>query len=574
MSNSLSEAFESLTQPGAPYATTTALINGHEQTVFESPPQTLHDIFYSAVLGHADKDFLVYQGERWTFKEGYEEAARLALQLQQQFNVEVGDRVAIAMRNYPELVLTLMAASSIGAVPVPMNAWWTGPELEYALNDCSAKVLVADVERLERLETVIDQVKLETIAVRTDSTQFTRCHSYSQLIESAPSSTMPVADIDADSNGLILYTSGTTGHPKGALSTHRAVISALLNFECNVLANVIANAKNSLPADESKEKPAAQKEYQAAVLVPIPLFHVTGLHTQLLLSFRPGRKVVLMHKWDPEVAIDLIEKERINFFTGVPTMSQELIQSPSWKTRDVSSLKNVTSGGAARPTDHVRNFSEKAKGKTPGQGYGLTETNALGCLITGEDYLQRPNSVGKPSAPMVTVKIIDENGKTLPNKQKGEVCIRSASLIKEYWNKLEATQEAFKDGWFRTGDIGYLDDEGYVFLVDRAKDIIIRGGENIACTEVEEALYEHEAVCEVAVFAVPDERLGETVAAMVYLNEGTQANADELKAFAQERIAKFKVPEYVWFTDEKLQRGATGKILRREIRDAAVKQYL
>lgn len=565
MAYTLETAFAELLKEGSPYQTGTETIRGVESTIFSNAPNSLHDLYTTALTLHGDKDFLVYEDERWTHKEAYEDASRLAQQLKSEFGVEPGDRVAIAMRNYPELVLSLMAATSIGAVAVPMNAWWTSSELEYALNDCSAKVVVADVERLERLESILDKVPAKTIGVRTDASKFTNCRCIKEMLQAAPSAEMPAHDIHTDDNALILYTSGTTGHPKGALSSHRSIVSALLNFEVSVFARAMVSPTNSVGSDT---------KFPPATLIAVPLFHVTGLHTQVLLSFRIGRKVVLMYKWDPEKALELIERERVTMFTGVPTMGQELMNTPSWGKRDVSSLKDIASGGAPKPPEQIKQFAKKNPSGRPGQGYGLTETNAVGAVINGDDYITRPASVGQPTYPMVQARIVDEQGNELPTGERGEVCFKSVCLIKEYFNKPEATAKAIKDGWFNTGDIGYLDEEGFLFLVDRAKDLIIRGGENISCSEVEAALYEHPGIDEVAVFGVPDDRLGETVAAMVLLKPGTEVSSEELIAHAADRIAKFKVPQYVWFTDSQLTRGATGKILKREIKKAAIEKYL
>jgi len=301
---------------------------------------------------------------------------------------------------------------------------------------------------------------------------------------------------------------------------------------------------------------------------------VTGLIVQLFLSYRVARKVSLIYKWDPEVALDIIEKEKVTAFTGVPTMSRELIEHPSWDLRDTSSLKDLATGGAPRPAEQVKQFTKKASKIRPGQGYGLTETCGLGASINAEDYTARPTSVGKPSYPLVTMKIVDESGQSLPSGERGEICIKSSTVIKGYWNMPEATKKEFVGGWFFSGDIGYLDEEGYLFIVDRAKEIIIRGGENISCSEVESAIYEHPDVIEACVFGVPHDRLGEAVATMIYAQPGSSLADKSVREHLVDRLSKFKIPEHIWFTNEQLTRGATGKIQKRDIKAKAIEEYL
>jgi acyl-CoA synthetase (AMP-forming)/AMP-acid ligase II len=369
---------------------------------------------------------------------------------------------------------------------------------------------------------------------------------------------MPELPVGADANALILYTSGSTSHPKGVLSTHRAIIHALLGWECGA-----AIAAELFPG-------LVSPDVVPAMLLSVPLFHVAGLNVQLLSSFRQGRKLVGMYKWDPEAALRLIEQEKITAFNGVPTMSWELIQSPNFSKTDTSSLVSMGGGGSAMAPEHARQIDAKMPAGVAGTGYGMTETNGLGTTISGAALLERPRSCGRPTPPLVQVKIVGEAGTELPRGETGEIWIRGPMNFRAYWNKPEATASTLSDGWVHTGDVGHMDQEDYVFITDRAKDMVIRGGENIGCQEVEAAIYEHPAVSECAVFGLPDERWGETLAAVVMRKPGTRLHADEIKRHVATLLARFKVPESVRVQDEQLPRIASGKIYKRGLREQAV----
>jgi acyl-CoA synthetase (AMP-forming)/AMP-acid ligase II len=365
----------------------------------------------------------------------------------------------------------------------------------------------------------------------------------------------PSVEILPEDPALILYTSGTTGHPKGVLSTQRNVISAIGTWL------VLVSAINVLQGAAEQEP-----DNQIGILLAIPLFHVTGLHSMLLLSLVIGRKIVMMHKWDVDQALELIEAERITHFNGVPTMSMELMNHPRLSDFDLSSLVDVSSGGAARPAEQVAMLVERFPGATASQGYGLTETNAVGCVIGQDDYLLRPGSVGRPTAPLVELKIVNQDGSELPAGGVGEIWIRSPAVPMGYLNRPEATSATFTDGWCHTGDVGYIDADGFVYIVDRLKDIIIRGGENISCLEVEEALYSHPEIEEAAVFGLPDERLGEIVGAVVKTSEGVELDIDLVQKFLRERLAAFKIPVHLWCQGGQLPRIASGKIDKKKLR--------
>ena len=361
---------------------------------------------------------------------------------------------------------------------------------------------------------------------------------------------------DPNDTATIMYTSGSTGHPKGALLSHRGILSAIYSWM------LLGMASKEVEQKSDKN----ETTYPAAGLLTIPLFHCTGSHSAFLLSLIVGRKLVIMYKWDAEEALRLVEKERITYFNGVPTMSAELQAAAADSDRDTSSLKEIFSGGAARPPDQVAKIAGTFKKSTPGTGYGLTETNALGAVNTGAFYIANPTSTGRAVPAVTEFKIIGDAGQVLPTGDRGEVCIKSPANSLGYWNKPEATAEAFIEGWFHTGDVGFLDGEGFLTIVDRIKEIIIRGGENISCIEVEAGIYNHPAVEEAAVFGVPDERLGEAVATAIVLRDGHSLDAAELRTFLAEHLAGFKIPAHIWFRDEQLPRIASGKILKRELK--------
>ena len=510
------------------------------------------DLYERALRQHGDREFLVHGERRLTFAQLLQLAERVAGFLVQQ-GCAPGDRVAFAGQNSVEWVAVLVASTAAGMVAVPMNSWWTGKEMVYGLNDSGAKVLFADAERLRRITPDKEQLKTCRTLVSLEEPDFAR------LVRGAPvhklwnRATPPVA---VDEAAVLMYTSGTTANPKGVVLTHRGVAHAII---VNDLANLMLGMMNPAAA-------AAPK----SVLLTVPLFHVTGLHVVLLASFVMARKVVIMSKWNPEHALELVERERITTFTGVPTMVQQMLASPDLAKRDVSSLQAISAGGAPVPAGVAKKTSETFKTAAPGQGYGLTEINGVATVLSGPDYLARPTSYGSP-IPGVQVAVWAEGkDEPVPAGTPGRIMIRGVTLMREYWGQPQATAKAItKDGWFDSGDIGHLAEDGFLYISDRAKDIIIRGGENISCRAVEEAVYAaFPEISEVAAFGAPHEILGEHVALAVTMRAGAKApSLEALRTKLTKTLAAYELPTALAVFPDLLPRGATGKTVKRDIRD-------
>ena len=547
------QALATLTAAGEPYALESREIGGRQLKVFVNAPASLRALFSDT---RSDATFIVFGEERLTFAEAWDQAARIAHLLVHDFGVRKGDRVAISMRNYPEWITAFTAITSIGAIAVAMNAMWQAEELEYGLTDCGARVLFADQERLDRLAQCSRDLDVRVIAVRPTRTE---ASTLSELLKSLGDVPMPEAGIAPEDPATIFYTSGSTGHPKGVVASHRSILTALFSWELDLQAAALTAG---VAADVTATVAPA---WPPATLLAVPLFHATGSHAVYLQSYRAQRKLVAMYKWDPEIAAELIERERITSVIAPAAMTGDLVRVATATRRDLSSLVTVGGGGAPRAPEQVRQIGTSFGQAMPNTGWGMTETNAIGTGIGGEDYLLRPASSGRCSA-VLELKVVNEAGEELPAGERGELLVRGTSLFQGYWNRPEVNAEAFVDGWFRTGDVAYLDDEGYLFIVDRIKDLIIRGGENIGCGQVEAALLMHPDVHEAAVYAVPDERLGEEVGATVFASPDLDLAA--LRTFLSAHLARFEVPRYIRVTDAPLPRTASGKILKRQLRDA------
>jgi long-chain acyl-CoA synthetase len=561
---SLAEATAALTAPGQLFEMDEVEIRGIPTRVWKNAPRTLRTILEQS-RNHGDALFLVHEDERTTFEEHFRAAAHLATQLGERFGVAKGDRIAIAMRNYPEWATAFWAAAAAGAVIVPVNAWWTGPELAYALKDSGAKVLFADQERTARLEEHFDELPdlRQVIVARTAAELDTRHLRFEDVLGDLPhKAKLPDIDLDPEDDATIFYTSGTTGQPKGAVGSHR-------NICTNQLSLAFVNARNALRAKGAASPPGSGG--QNAYLLSVPFFHATGCHSVLVANTLFGGKLVIMYKWDPGRALELIERERVTTFGGVPAMVMQVLDHPDFDKRDLSSVRSVGYGGAPAPPDLVRRIKDHFPGGNPSNGYGLTETSSVTTMNAGDDYVRKPDSVGPP-VPVCDVKVVaDGFDEPLPLGEVGELWIKGPNVVRGYWNKPEATATTFTDGWLHSGDVARIDDEGFVYIVDRAKDMVIRGGENVYCVEVEAALYEHPAIADAAVIGIPHDVLGEEVGAVVQLRPGfPDVSEEDVRSFVAERLAAFKVPVRVWFRDEPLPRNPAGKILKRELREELV----
>lgn len=558
----LDEVVAGITAPGGALGVGTASVHGVTLPVFSAAPPTMREYMAMFFTVQGPKEFLVFGEERLTFAEMYAKAMKFAAMLQHRHGIAKGDRVGVAMRNYPEWVIAYCAIVHMGAVCIPMNAWWTAEEMGYGIADSGARLVIADEERARRLATLSRTASVITVRTSGEVANQLGFARAEDELAASPDAMWYLPELLPEDDCTIMYTSGSTGSPKGAVSTHRAQVSASMNYLVTGLALLELSAKSgAAPAD------------QQVMLLNVPLFHITGLVPVLLVSFAIGRKMIIMHKWDAGEALRLIEKERCTYFVGVPTMSLELMQHPDRHKYDLSSLVDIASGGAPRPPEHVDRLVKEFEGKHPVQGYGLTETNGVGAGNIRENYRNKPASTGRAAPPLMEIRIADGDGPVgdaLPAGTVGEVCLRSVCNCRGYWNKPEATAAAFVgDGWFRSGDLGYLDDEGYLFIVDRKKDIIIRGGENISCQEVESAIYVHPAVAEVSVFGLPDERLGEIVGAVVYAKPGEHLDPDALTDFLRAGLAAYKIPAKVWISTDQLPKLGSAKIDKVTLR----KQY-
>ena len=562
---SIAAAHALLTAPGAPFEMETITIRGVPTRAWKNAPPSLRAVVESA-RAHGERVFLVHEDERVSFEAFFRAVSAFAHELRGQ-GVAKGDRVAIVMRNLPEWPVAFYAAASLGAIVTPLNAWWTGPELEYGLTDSGAKVAVVDAERLERLaEHLCNCPDLKSVFVSrlVEEVADPRLVKLESIIgepatwSALPDQPLPAEEIFPEDDATIFYTSGTTGKPKGALASQR-------NINSNIMAAGCAAARSFLRRGETPPAPDPAAP-QRATLLSVPFFHATGCFAILNPSLLAGAKLAMMRRWDPVRAFELIERERITSAGGVPTIAWQLIEHPLRSNYDLSSLESVAYGGAPSAPELVRKIRETFPKSQPGNGWGMTETSATATSHGAEDYEHRPDSCG-PAVPVTDLKIMTVEGdRELPVGAVGELWCRGPQVVKGYWNKPEATAQTFHDGWVKTGDLARLDEEGFCYIIDRAKDMLIRGGENIYCIEVENVLYDHPAVMDAALVGIPHRTLGEEPGAVVTLKPGAHATEDELRAFVAERLAAFKVPVKVIFWPETLPRNANGKIIKADLR--------
>ena len=542
-------ATDAVTGPNGPMPVGVFNQHGVDLPMIVSAPPALPHYFAATAAMHAQTEFMVDGDERLTFAQVYERARMVAGALVDGWGVKRGDRVGIAMRNAPSWVILYMGILMAGGVATLLNGWWQGGELAEGISDVDATLVFADIQRAKRLAEAGQDGGAKIVTL--DLSQPTDAALIPVLAVSGGADTI-LPEITGDDYATILFTSGSTGKSKGAYCTHRAVVQGTYSYIIQAMMTL------QIATEDGLVKAGGNPP---CLLFTVPLFHVTGEVPMLLVSFAVGRRMVFMPKWDVVHAMQLIEREKITSFTGVPLMSFEILTHPDRDKYDLSSLQGLSGGGAPRPVEHVRRLMEEMPTSPPALGYGLTETNGVGAGNFMSNYFDKPNSTGVASRPLVQIAILDDAGVSVPQGEKGEVCIRSVALFSGYWNRPDATAECMtSDGWFRTGDVGYLDPDNYLFIVDRKKDIIIRGGENISCQEVEAAIYEHKAVAEACVFGLPDERLGEVVGAAVHCHDGMSLDEAGLRDFLAEQLAAFKVPLRIWFHADPLPRLGTEKI--------------
>jgi long-chain acyl-CoA synthetase len=546
---SLDEAHARLTAPGARFETTEAVIRGVPMKVWKHVPATAREVFQQA-RAHGSREFLVYQDERVSYEAFARATAKLAAHLQGQ-GLKKGDRVALVMRNLPEWPVVFMAALLAGAIVVPLNAWWSGTELGYGILDSGTRFVFADGERLTRLKDLPPSVEKIFVTRGEGASALEDVIGTPASWQDLPDVQLPDVSLSPEDEATIFYTSGTTGAPKGALGTHRSLTT-------NIFAMPFSNARNAVRRGDPEPADARR-----ITLIAVPFFHVIGSLSILLPNMAAGGTLVLMRKFDPQAALRLIASERVTVTGGVPAIALSLLEQAGG--HDLSSLQLVTYGGAPSPASLAGRIRERLDAM-PGQGWGMTETSATCTSHSGADFLHRPSSCG-PALPVSRIKVM-RDGVEAPPGLVGELWAFGPNIVKGYWNRPEATAESFEAGWLKTGDLASLDAEGFCTILDRSHDMVIRGGENIYCIEVENILSEHPAVADVALVGLPHPLLGEVPAALVQARPGAEVNAAMLQDFVRARLAEFKVPVAVLIVGEALPRNAGGKLVKSELRKA------
>jgi len=567
----MAEIRAQLTGPGGPFETTAGEVDGVGMTLYASRFPNLAVVAQFG-LAHGDREFIVHGDRRITFAGFTELANSVSHHLAGDAGIAHGDRVAVLSQNNPEWCLSFWGTVNLGAVLVGLNGWWTTDEILYGLEDSGAKVLVADARRFERIAEVVDDIPgLERVyLVDADPADFgggPKLHRFDELTAD-PTPEFPTVDIDEGDPAVIFYTSGTTGRPKGAISTHRNMIANLQNTVFTVTAGSMFEAANRAEGETGGGG-------QPVALFTSPLFHVSGCHSTLVVGFMGGMRLVMpVGKFEPTAALQLIEDEGVSIWATVPTMIWRTCEHPARHDYDTSTVISVSFGGSPSADELQRKIRETFPNvKATTNAYGLTESSSVATTLTGPDALVKADSVGIPM-PTVDIAIAAPDGTHLGPGETGEVLIRGPIIMAGYWNKPEATAQSIRDGWLWTGDVGHLDDDGYLFITDRAKDMIIRGGENIYCVEIENRLVAHPSIADAAIIGVPHHQLGEEVKAVIQVEPGHTITADEVQQWVAEALAGFKVPSHVELRDDKLPRNASGKLLKNALRGTGEVSFL
>jgi long-chain acyl-CoA synthetase len=550
-----------LTGPDGAFEVVEDTVDGVTMKVYKDRLPSLRSVAELAI-GRGDETFIVHGDRRISFGEFFRMANGLSRRLHDELGVEHGDRVAVLSANNPEWCLSFWATVNAGAILVGLNGWWKTDEILYGLQDSAAKVLVADRGRFQRIAEHLDELPaLETVLlVEADPSEFgddPRLRRFDELAVE-PTSKFPTTPIDEGDFAVIFYTSGTTGRPKGAISSHRNMVANLQNTIYHTIATAMLNEDQAAAGTDGQ---------QTTALLTSPLFHVSGCHSSLVVGTIGGVKLVIPEgKFEPEKALSLIEEESVTIWATVPTMVWRVCEHPGRDRFDTSSVTSVAFGGSPSAEELQRMVRDTFPNvRSTSNAYGLTETSSVATIISGRDAVAKPDSVGPP-VPVVELRIVDPVGGDMGPGETGEVWIKGPIVMPGYWGKPEATAEVISDGWLRSGDIGYVDDEGYLFITDRAKDMIIRGGENIYCVEIEQRLVQHPEIADAAVIGIPHPELGEEVKAVVEVAAGSSMTEDDVRAWVAETLANFKVPRYVELTTEKLPRNASGKLLKNVLR--------
>ena len=545
-----------LTAPGAPFELSTVETTDGAYKVYKNAAQNLVELIRQSRRDD-DECFLVYRDDRWSFRRFYAHVDALASWMYCE-GVKPGDRVAIAMRNRPEWVAMFVAAARLGAVPAPLNSFGLGEELRDALGGLNAAVLACDSDRLNRIgvEAVAENTRILLVGPAPEENAH-RCQAWDQVM-SRPVGTLPDVNPAPEDPALILFTSGATSRAKAVVSNQRAVCQALFNIDY-ISAMSVMSSPDALAHIQSMAR-------APVILTAVPLFHVSGLHAQLLTALRTGRRLVFMHKWDPKAAVELMAHEQVTQFNGAPSMVMQLLREAEFHSAAVKGgLAGLGFGGAGLPQGLIDEVLDALPEQLVGIGYGMTESNGVGAGISGDLFRLQPTASGVVS-PLVDVRVEDPAGNALAVGENGEICLRSIALMDGYLGDESASRDAFRDGWLHTGDLGHVDSDGFLYIVDRLKDVINRAGENIAAAEVESCLLRHPLVREAAVLGVPDETTGEAVVAVVAIQPGEELDEAELQEFVGEHLAAYKVPSMISVQQEKLPRNPAGKLLKQQIK--------